>query len=137
MPVEQGAVQLLRALIVPWRQATALKALRTNLTLIAPVLGLTNLVVDDGGPNFLFLAEMLPLFKALETLSLGCNPEKNKAFCPQLHLDGLQHLRSINLDGLLPGVIRLIKSCKLHITMAGRLASWDRPCRHGLLHCLT
>ena len=114
-----------------WRQATALKALRTNLTVIMPVLGLTNLVVSDAGPDFTLLSQRLPLFKSLQTLFLGCNPEtlitRNKPLSfPNLHLDrleALRELRSVDLDRLMPGSIRLDEDRKLYITVTGTLRS--------------
>ena len=101
---------------MPWHQAPALKALRTNITLITPVVGLAHLVLHEAKPNIRVLSQTLPHFRSLETLSLGSICPAGAEALPTLHLAGLEHLRNINLDGLTPGSIRLRASCMLHVT---------------------
>ena len=58
-------------------QATRLKVLcTTGVSVIAPVLGLTHLVISNVGPDFQSLSQALPLFMSLETLSLGGSSAK-------------------------------------------------------------
>lgn len=109
---------------LPWLQATGLKALRTNLTVIMPsCLGLKHLVVSEAPPNFGVLSQTLPLFKSLETLSLYSTG--SAGVLPTLHLAELEHLRSVNLEGLTLGSIRLRTSCMLHVTSSGTACLWD------------
>lgn len=109
----------LSSVYLPWHQATALVALRTNLTLIMPVLGLKHLVVHRARPSFRVLSQTLPLFKSLETLSLESISRAEAVSFPMLHLAGLEHLRSVDLTKLTPGSIQLPTSCMLHVTSSG------------------
>ena len=117
---------------MPWRQATALKALRTNLTYISPVLGLTHLLICEAGTDFEILSQTLALFKSLQTLYLESYAADEEVAFPTLHLAGLQELRSIHLNGLVPGSIRLSASCKLHFSTTGRPIPWGCPPCHAL-----
>ena len=94
--------------------------LRTNgVSVIAPVLGLTHLMISNAGPDFQSLSLALPLFMSLETLSLSGFIGKNLT----LHLDELPKLHSLELVLLKPGSIRLSTTCKLHIVMSGKILS--------------
>ena len=86
------------------------------------VVGLAHLVVHDAGRNFSTLSHTLPLFKSLKTLSLGTKWAMASVSFPTLHLAGLQELRSVQLDRLMPGSIRLReKGCELHLSITGML----------------
>ena len=105
--------------------------LRTNLDLVSPSLGLTHLVVHNASPNLLVLAETLPLFKSLETLFLECSLKETLPLpYPSLHLDALQQLRSVKLDGVSVNAIRLSKHCELHINLTGMLSFLSAYLKH-------
>ena len=111
-------------------QATALKALRTNLAVTRPGnAGLTHLVIHDAGEDIGTLSQTLPLFKSLKTLSLGTNWPMAAVSFPTLHLAGLQDLSSVELDRLMPGSILLSSGCELHIKMTGTLTPSEQSTR--------
>ncbi len=85
------------------------------------VVGLAHLVVHDAGRNFSTLSHTLPLFKSLKTLSLGTKWAMASVSFPTLHLAGLQELRSVQLDRLMPDSILLSSGCELHIKARGML----------------
>ena len=95
--------------------------MHTNLTSnITPLPGLKHLVVRNAGRGTESLAQVLPLFMSLETLSLS-NHRASQAYSCRLHLDGLQQLRSVALDKMLLCGIRLRKGCELHVNTTGTL----------------
>lgn len=104
-------------------QATALKALRTNLTDFdtPPVAGLRHLVVHDAGYDLCILSQTLRGLSSLLTLSLGTKWDTAEVTFPSLHLAGLQELRSVQLDRLMPDSILLSSGCELHIKARGML----------------
>ena len=87
------------------------------------VVGLTHLVVNDAGPDLSVLSQTLPLFRNLETFALGTTMDHEFLIFPTLHLEELPELRSVNLDRLMPGSIRLSKDSWLYVTITGRLTA--------------
>ena len=85
--------------------------------------------MHDAGRDFSTLSRTLPLFKTLRTLSLGTKCDMATVAFPVLHLAGLEELRSVVLDRLMPRSILLSEACELHLKMTGMLPPSEQSTR--------